>query len=73
MSQRVNTLYNQPIQSSDGAPPLTIRVEVPHQTEYVGGASNTSIKTVTYVLWDVLSDELKQRVVTAIQALTAAG
>jgi hypothetical protein len=69
--QNIKTLYEQPLVTSDTAPPTTIQVLVPVKNEYVGGALGASHKKVTYILFDVLSDELKQRVVTAIQAVNA--
>jgi hypothetical protein len=70
--QTIKTLYNQPLITSDGVAPTTIKVIVPNKTEYVGAVPSSGGKALTYVLWDVLPEELKQRVVTAIQAITAA-
>jgi hypothetical protein len=70
--QSVKTLYNQPVVINDSSPPTTIRVLVPSRTEFAGGVPGSGHRAVTYVLYDVLPDELKQRVVTAIQALTSA-
>lgn len=66
--QNIKTLYDQPVVTQDGAPPTTIRVLVPTRTEIMGGVPASGHRAVTYVLFDVLSDELKQRVVTAIQS-----
>ena len=70
--QKIKTLYNQPIiLSEDKTPPTTLRVLVPLVNEMVGGVPGAGHKGVTYVLYDVLPEELKQRIVTAIQAITA--
>ena len=69
--QTIKTLYNQPFVTTDSAPPTTIKVLIPTRTEFVGGVPGAGHKSMTYVLFDVLPEELKQRVVTAIQALTA--
>ena len=70
--QQVN-MYEQPFSASEIGPvPLTIRViSMPRRVESMGGVMSSGQKTNTYVLYDVLPDELKARVKLAIDALQA--
>lgn len=70
--QTIKTLYNQPILTGDGNPPTTVKVLTPIRTEFVGGTLDSRHRSITYVLFDVLPDELKRKVFDAIQALAAA-
>ena len=69
--QTIKTLYNQPVVSNDSSPPTTIKVLIPTKTEMVGGVPMNGHKAMTYVLYDILPEELKQRIVVAVQAITA--
>ena len=62
-------MYDQPMVSDTQNPPTTIRVMVPVRNEIVGGVPSASHKPMTYVLYDVLPEDLKRRVQTAIEAL----
>ena len=70
--QRVK-LYEQPVMAEEvGRPPLTISVITQNsREETVSGPMNTSMKQHTYILYDVLPDELKRRVKLAIDALSS--
>ena len=70
--QKIKTLYDQPIVSDDGSPPTTVKVAYPLKMEYVGGTTKGTHKTVTYVLFDVLPEELRRKIVAAVDALTSA-
>lgn len=69
--QEFKTLYDQPLVTLDRSPPLTIKVVMPVVDSYEGGTVGSRTKNVTYVLFDVLPDELKQRVITCIDGLAA--
>ena len=69
--QEIKTLYNQPLVVTDRTPPMTIKVVLPVVDSYEGGTVGSRTKSITYVLFDCLPDELKQRVVTTIDALAA--
>lgn len=72
-TQRVD-LY-QPIEAARaGAQPLVLRVAVRHGTDMVvGGVPSGSVKVENYVLLSALPEELRTRVVLAVQALTQGG
>lgn len=72
--QKVN-LYEQPIEAGEnGTPPLFVKVVThPRTMEMVGGVPATANKTVTYILYDALPDELRMRVKLAIDALSTQG
>jgi len=68
--QRVD-LYQPMIHSKVGAPPLTIRVGVARNNqETSGGMIEGSVRPETYILLSALPEELRERVKTAIQALS---
>ena len=63
-------LYKPMIFDRKGPPPLTLRVGVQSQHDYVEGGSPTSqLKPETYVLLSALPNELQERVKTAVQML----
>jgi hypothetical protein len=69
-------LYQQPIEAvgDSHTPPLYVKVVThPRTMEFVGGMPATATKTITYVLYDALPDELRARVKMAIEALSAQG
>lgn len=72
--QRVD-LYDQPIVSAKvGVPPLFINVvTTPSNAEYTQGVPATATKAVTYVLYDVLPDDLRAKIKLAIDVLRTAG
>ena len=67
--QNIKTLYDQPIVIEDRVPPLTIKVICPVNESCVGGAVSSNHKTVTYVNFEVLNDELKRKVIMCIESL----
>ena len=68
--QRVD-LYQPMIHVRVGAPPLVINVGVNRSgMETMGGPVEGAIRPESYVLLSALPDELRERVKTAIQALT---
>ena len=70
MMQRVD-LYQPMIHVRVGAPPLVINVGVNRNgMETTGGPVESAIRPESYVLLSALPDELRERVKTAIQALT---
>lgn len=69
-------LYQQPLEAvgESHTPPLFVKVIThPRTMEFVGGVPATASKTVTYILYDVLPEELRMRVKLAIDAMTAQG
>lgn len=69
-------LYQQPIEAvgESNTPPLFVKIIThPRTMEFVGGVPATANKTVTYILYDVLPDELRMRVKNAIDALATQG
>ncbi len=74
MAQKLN-LYDQPfVADRKGSPPLTITCTVLHNVDaIVGGVPASAQKNEVYVLLSSLPDELRARVVTAVQMLIAGG
>jgi hypothetical protein len=70
---QVVRVYEQPITAAEiGPPPLTLAViSNPNRIETEHGAVSTKQKMNTYVLYDVLPDDLKRRVKLAIESLQA--
>lgn len=63
--------YEQPIAAQEiGPPPLVLKlVSTPKKIETETGALSNTQKLNTYVLYDVLPEELKRRVKLAIETL----
>lgn len=69
MTQRVN-LYQPIAADRAGPPPLTIRAIVIPNVDYtIGGTIGSTERAETYVLLSALPDEIRSRVITAVQAL----
>lgn len=69
--QRID-LYQPIVHTRVGAPPMAIRVGVMRSNEETaGGLVEGSLRAETYVLLSALPEELRERVRTAIQALTS--
>jgi hypothetical protein len=63
-------LYQPIVTEKVGPPPLTLRVGVTTSNGYIeGGTPSSYMKPETYVLLSALPEELRQRVVTAVQAI----
>lgn len=67
----MKTLYEQPVFAEDEVPPTTLKISTPLRVEFVNGPPQGSRKISTYVLYDVLPEELRKKIVSAIQALNA--
>lgn len=58
--------------SQKGSPPLVMKVAVqPHDVMTVGGSMSSPVKVESYVLLSALPEEIRRRVETVIQAITA--
>jgi hypothetical protein len=65
---RVNP-YEILVAPTGAAPPLVMILQTSSRNEFVGGVPANAARNEHYVLLSALPEELRQRVVTAIQAL----
>lgn len=72
MEEQVVDLFKPIRAARQGAVPVALRVVSQPYANYVaGGVPSTSLKNETYVLLSALPEEIQQRVVTAINAITS--
>lgn len=65
-------LYQPMMASRVGAPPLVLRVGVQHNVNNVeGGVPMGAVRPEEYVLLSALPEEIKQRVILAVQVMIA--